>query len=79
MANIPHKITLEAARKNAGYTQEEAAQLIGIHSQSLSKYENDSTNLTFGIAEKLCKLYGFPMDYIFFKKKSDINRISKPS
>ena len=45
-------ITLEAARRNIGYSQKEAANLFGIHYQTLAKLEcpfcfhpEDSPNL----------------------------------
>nr|WP_314099848.1 helix-turn-helix transcriptional regulator [uncultured Lachnoanaerobaculum sp.] len=62
-------ITLEAARKNAGYTQKEVAEKIGIHNQTVSKYENDSSKIPFDLMEKLCNLYGVTKDEVFFGKK----------
>lgn len=62
-------ITLEAARKNAGYTQKEVADKIGIHNQTVSKYENDSSKIPFDLMEKLCNLYGVTKDEVFFGKK----------
>ena len=40
MIKVP-KITLKAARVNAGLTQKEAAKKIGISYQTLSDYEKD--------------------------------------
>lgn len=62
-------ITLEAARKNAGYTQKEVAKAIGVHNQTVSKYEKDSSRIPFDLMERLCTLYGVSKDDIFFGKK----------
>ena len=66
-------ITLEAARKNAGYTQKEVAEKIGIHNQTVSKYENDSSKIPFYLMEKLCDLYGVTKDEVFLGKKYEKN------
>ncbi|HLR59956.1 MAG TPA: helix-turn-helix transcriptional regulator, partial [Pseudogracilibacillus sp.] len=39
------KITLEAARTNAGYTLREAAKLIGVSVATLHKWEKDSSSV----------------------------------
>ena len=39
------KITLKAARMNIGKTLKEAASEFGIHYETLSNYETDSTNV----------------------------------
>ena len=66
-------ITLEAARKNAGYTQKEVAKVIGVHNQTVSKYEKDSSRIPFDLMERLCTLYGVSKDDIFFGKKYEKN------
>lgn len=66
---IVPKITLEAARVNAQLTQEEAAKKLGIHFQTLSKYENDSSNIPFSLLENASELYGIPLSFIFLGKK----------
>ena len=60
-------ITLEAARKNAVYSQKEVAEKICIHNQTVSK--NDSSKIPFYLMEKLCDLYGVTKDEVFFGKK----------
>ncbi len=47
------KLTLTAARVNNGYTMKEAAAVIGVHWQTLSAWERDSSRLTFKEADKL--------------------------
>ncbi|WP_279074539.1 helix-turn-helix domain-containing protein [Ligilactobacillus animalis] len=62
-------MTLEAARVNAQLTQKEAAKKLGIHFQTLSKYENDSSNIPFSLLENASELYGIPLSFIFLGKK----------
>lgn len=73
-------ITLEAARKNAGYTQKEVAKMIGVYNQTVSKYEKDSSRIPFDLMEKLCTLYDVSKDDIFFGKKYEKNstNLKKP-
>lgn len=68
MIKVP-KITLKAARVNAGLTQKEAAKLIGIHFQTLSKYEEDSSNIPFSLVEKASEIYKLPISCFFLGKK----------
>lgn len=63
------KITLEAARVNAGLTQKQAAKSLGIHFQTLAKYEKDSTNISFSLLSKIEDLYKVPLSLIFLGKK----------
>ena len=60
------KITLEAARRNAGLTQKEVAESLGISNKTLGNWENYATCPTVAQAEKLCALYGLPYDNISF-------------
>ena len=59
------KITLKAARVNAGLTQKEAAKQIGISYQTLSEYERDESKIKLSMIRKMCSVYGFPLEYIF--------------
>lgn len=61
------KITLKAARINAGLTQKEAAKRIGISYQTLSEYEKDASKIKLVTIKKMCTLYGIPIDCIFLK------------
>lgn len=67
-------ITLEAARTNAGYSLKEAAPMFGIHHQTLSKYEKDSSEVPFSFIEKIPQIYKVPKEYIFFGDKYDFIR-----
>ena len=60
------KMTLKAARVNAGYTQKEAAKKLGVSNKTLFKWEN---GLSFPNAKKIeliCELYGVSYDDIIF-------------
>ena len=66
MIKVP-KITLKAARVNAGLTQKEAAKKIGISYQTLSDYEKDGSKIKVSVLNKMCSVYGLPVEYIFLK------------
>ena len=61
------KITIKAARINAGLTQKEAAERLGIAYQTLSSYEKNNKSIRLEVLEKMCSLYGIPIEYIFLK------------
>lgn len=66
MVALP-KITLKAARVNAGLTQQEAAKKLGISYQTLSRYEGESGNVRQEMLKKMSELYKIPIEFIFFK------------
>lgn len=59
-------ITLKAARVNAGFTQREAAKLLGISKTTLASYEMYRTIPGIDMAQKIAELYGLPVDGIIF-------------
>lgn len=66
------KISLKAARVNAGLSQKEAARLLNVSNKTLSNWENGDT---FPSAEKidvLCKLYGVSYDNIIFLRSNSL-------
>jgi transcriptional regulator with XRE-family HTH domain len=65
------KITLKACRVNVGMTLKEASQRFNIHYETLSNYENDSTNVPRSFFIKLESVYGVPTENIYFGKHSD--------
>lgn len=69
------KLTIKACRINAGYTLVEAADKLGINKSTLSKYENDSTDISMSLLNKISDLYQMPKYYIFIGKKYELNRI----
>lgn len=64
------KITLAAARVNAGYTQKEVSSKIGVSRRTIVAWENGQNDIPISMAQKLCKLYRRPLDSIFFSKQS---------
>lgn len=68
------KITLRAARVNAGFTLVEASEKFGVNKDTLSKYEKDSTNVPRKFFAKIPEVYSVPVDNIFFGRESDFFR-----
>ena len=60
------KITLSAARVNAGYSQKAAAELLGVSNKTLCNWENGKTFPDQPMIEKICNLYGVTYDMINF-------------
>lgn len=67
-------ITLEAARKNIGYSQKEAAEKLNMHYQTLASLEKDSSDISFQEMNKIADLYRIPKDNIFFGPKNEFIR-----
>jgi transcriptional regulator with XRE-family HTH domain len=51
-------------RKNAGFSQEKAAQLLGINRTILSKIENEKHELSSVVLFKMMRLYNVPAEKI---------------
>lgn len=60
------KITLAAARVNAGLTQKEAAALANVSKKTLSAYERGERLPKVDLIDTLCKNYGCTFDDIKF-------------
>ena len=58
------KITLKAARVNAGLTLQEAAQKLGVAYQTLSRYEANTGSVRKDMLNKMCELYDMPVEFI---------------
>lgn len=74
MENEEILFTLEAARVNCGLNLRDAAKLLGIHKDTLWKYEQDSTRVPRTFMLKAQEVYGLHLKYIFFGVKSDFYR-----
>lgn len=73
------KITLKAARMNIGKTLKEAAAEFGIHYETLSNYESDSTNVPRTFFIKLESVYGIPTENLYFGRQCDYQEALKNS
>lgn len=58
------KITLRAARVNAGVGQLEAAKAIGVNVATISRWENGQTVPNAKNFKALCELYRCPGEFI---------------
>lgn len=65
MNNTVFKITLKAARVNAGLSQEKLAKILGVSKTTVNKWENAKTSISASHFQKLSDLAGVPQDYIF--------------
>lgn len=63
---MPVKISLRAARVNAGLTLLEAAEKLGIGKDRLIKWENNPGLVNSIYQAKIQEVYGLPLDCIFF-------------
>lgn len=64
------KISLAAARKNAGLTQDEVSKQLKISNKTLSNWENGNTDIPFSTLYRLCDMYAVPLDAISLRTKS---------
>ncbi len=60
------RISLKAARVNAGFSQKEAAKKLEISNKTLCSWENGKTYPDQPMIEKICALYGVTYDMIDF-------------
>lgn len=66
------KLTLKAARVNAGYTQKEAAKLLNVSNATLGNWEN---GISFPDAQQIiqiCELYNVSYDNLIFLPSNPI-------
>ena len=71
------KITLEAARVNAGYTQKEAAKLLQISNKTLQNWESGKSYPNADKIAEICVLYGIPYDNINFLPNRSLKASNK--
>lgn len=65
------RISLEAARVNAGLTQKELAKELGISNVTVVNWEKGVTEPTLSQLRKISQLSGIPMDFIYVTDKSN--------
>lgn len=63
---------LASLRKKKGITLEELSDIVGIHKNTLSRYERDAQSMPLKTFEKILSIYGIN-EFIFFKRICDYN------
>lgn len=66
------KITIEAARVNAGLTQSEAAKRAKINKKTLSAYEQGKRLPKVDVLNTLCQIYDCTLDDLKFCPKKTL-------
>ena len=67
------RLTLEAARVNAGLTRKQVCDAIGISLTTIGMWEHGDRTPTVDKAIALSELYGVPLDCINFARKVKSN------
>lgn len=57
---------IQAARNQAGYTQEKLSEIVGITPNHLSAIERGVSGATLELIEKLCLLFSVSADFLIF-------------
>ena len=65
------KITLKAARVNAGFTQEEVARMMHRTKQTIVNWESGATEIKFHDLQRLSELYDMPIDFLNIPAKKE--------
>lgn len=71
------KITLRAARVNAGINQKDAAAAVGVSNKTMGKWENGIACPNVIQAYAMCSLYGIPFDDIIFSPNEPLKGVSE--
>lgn len=72
------KVSLKAARVNAGLTQKDVANALGVNEMTVVKWEN---GVIVPLADRflaLCRLYDAPVDDVLLPKKSCLTEQRAP-
>lgn len=64
------RISIAAARVNAGLKQREFAEKIGVSLATVTNWESGRTEPDVSQLRKISQISGIPMDYIFVKEES---------
>ena len=60
------RMSLKAARVNAGLTQKEVADSLGVSNKTVCSWEKGNTFPSVCYIDKLCKLFGISYDEVNF-------------
>ena len=61
-----NQISLKSARINAKLTQRQLGEIVGVHENTIAKWENDPAEMSIRNAEKVCKALDVKLSDIFF-------------
>lgn len=67
----PFRISLAAARVNAGLTQAELGERLGIAKTTVINWENGKSEPSMSQLRSISNLSNIPMDYIFVPEQSN--------
>ena len=65
------KWRLCACRVNAGYTQKEVYEIIGVSEKTIIDWESGKTSIKMERAQELSELYRIPLAYMDFSKEGN--------
>lgn len=65
------RISLAAARVNAGLTQTDVAKALNVGKQTIVNWEKGKSEPKMSQSRELSLLYKMPLDYIFLPQKSN--------
>lgn len=71
MGYFDMKWRLCACRVNAGYTQKEVSEIIGVSEKTIIDWESGKTALKAERAQTLSELYRIPLAYMDFSKEGN--------
>lgn len=64
------RISLVAARVNAGLKQREMVEMMGVDTGTIHNWENAKSEPTASQLRKISEISGIPMDFLFIPSKS---------
>lgn len=59
-----YRVSLEAARVNAGLTQDEAAKKIGVSKKTIVNYEKGYSVPNWNVVMKMAEVYSVPIGFL---------------
>ena len=71
MTYFDRKWRLCACRVNAGYSQKEVAEIMGVCESTVIAWETGKTEVKMKYAQRLSELYIMPLAYIDFTKEGN--------
>ena len=67
---MSYKVSLKAARINAGMTQRQAAAALSVNPATIGSWENGMRSPKVELLYKLCEIYRVSIDTIFLQSMS---------